>query len=330
MSFIIRRRRFGHIAIASATATLLSNLTGKALAQQTRIGNIYGVKVKKNNNQSVDVENTTPGIIVTSANLISNLINLVLDIPGALVENSGKRSERKNKALSLSPRERITACTALPDGTLIISSVSSSRRGDVTRFMFVDSKSNAKSKLKKALKITNFKKNNDVLESVVATKDGTLIGAISSAGVPPFELGTIDYQKGEVISDINPFQSINNSPLPEIPPDQRIANLTASSDGTIYATRIGAESSVKLAKIDLFNKSRITGKGRIINLVELSFNDKPLGNDVLDLAFSAADQLYALANIDYQETNSLYTVDMKTGKMKFVKRFDADKFVFIP
>lgn len=342
MSFKIRRRRFGHIAIASATTTLVANLRGKTLAQQNNSNNIHGVKVKfatptlagvagKDTVQFSDEENSTPAIVVTSSDVATSIISSTYEIPAAKVENPNKLSERKNKAFSSQPHERLSGCTTLSDGTLIVSSVVGSNKGDITRLIFIDSKSNTQSKLKKSLKLTKFKKPNGTVESLLATKGGNLLAVISlNAGVPPFELASIDYQKeGEIISDNNPFGDIENSFLPKIPLSARLSNLAQSSNGTIYATMVSPESSVMLVQLDLLNKSQITGRGKIINLVELSFNDKPLGQDVLCFAFSPSDELFALANLDNQETNSLFGVDIKTGKMRFIRKFDVEKIAFV-
>jgi hypothetical protein len=340
MSFIIRRRRFGHIAIASATATLLANLPSKVSAQQNKLGNIYGIKVNKGKKQPTDPENFTPELILTSPNSINNFINNVLnnalsnvpnsvfEISGIQVENSFKPIKRKNKALSMSPRERVTGCTALPDGTLVIASVASSQRGDITRCMFINSKSNIKSKLKKAIKITKFRNDNSTVESLLATKEGNLICVTSqNGGLPPFELARID-DKGEIVYEENPFQN-TQSLFPEILPNERLCNLAQSPNGKIYATNVKPEGSVRLVEIDLTNKSPITGRGRIIKVAELSFKDKPLVNDVLSLAFSESGQLFALANLDHEEINSLFSVDIKTGEMKFERKFDADRIAFV-
>lgn len=81
-------------------------------------------------------------------------------------------------------------------------------------------------------------------------------------------------------------------------------------------------------QLDLENRAVVSGRGKIIRLVELSFKNKPLENDLASLAFSSSGQLFALADLKYEGTNSLFTVDMKTGAMTLVRKFAVDKILF--
>lgn len=322
MNFRIRRRRFGQLVIAGATATiaLVTNLTSKTAAQQSKSNVIYGLKIKQSQiSDTAKVENSTPGIIIQSSDVLTGKAVSTVELPDSNVENSQTKSETAKKAISISPSERLTDSTVLSDGTLVVASVASSLEGDITRLIFVDSKS---FKSKKGLKLTGFKKKNSTVESLVATKDGKLLSVVSlNSGVPPFELAVIDPQTGKVASGAE-------LGLPVVLPKQRLSNLAQSPDGKFYAIMLGAEFPPTLVQLDLEYKSPATGKGRIIKLAELKFNKKALGNDVLSLAFSSLGQLYVLANPNNEKTNSLFSVDAKTGEMGFLTNLDADKVVF--
>jgi hypothetical protein len=60
----------------------------------------------------------------------------------------------------------------------------------------------------------------------------------------------------------------------------------------------------------------------------LTFNNRPLLNDLASLAFSPEGQLYALGDPTYQGTNSLFTIDPNTGAMTFVIAFAVNKITF--
>jgi hypothetical protein len=78
----------------------------------------------------------------------------------------------------------------------------------------------------------------------------------------------------------------------------------------------------------LQEKAIVTGKVKINRLSPLTFEGRPLFNDVKDLNFSSSGQLYALAADKSGKNNALFTVDVKTGKMLLVRNFAAEKFAF--
>jgi len=320
MNLRIKRRRFGQLVIASATSTAIANLAGKAVAQLPQLI-IYGVRLDAATSSTQDLVNTTPGVVIVPLDIATGKESPAIVVPASAVENRQTTTEIADKAIYSQPRERLTAFTALADGTFIIPSTTSSRKGDHSRLIFVDKKT---SKPKKALKTSGFKKRNSTLESLLATKKGDFIGIVSlNGGTPPFNLVAIDQQTGKTAarSDLG---------LPDLPQNQRISNLAQAPDGTIYATTLGQEGGTNLVKIDLVNRSVVTGEGRIVKLSSLSFNKKPLEDDLLDLTVSPDGQIVALANPKREDTNSLFIVDSKTGEMTLLRKFKVDKITFIP
>ncbi|PSB29497.1 hypothetical protein [Chlorogloea sp. CCALA 695] len=337
MNFRIKRRRFGQLTIVSAATTLLAKLESKVFAQQLS-EQLYGVILtpasKAITEDSVDATsaNTTPAIIIYSidlATLATAEEALVANISALTVGNQQETTETVAKALLVKkPSERITALTVLSDNTFVIAATAATKQGTFSRLLFTEPATKSRVKAKKGLKVkkTKNKKYSTVESLVVVTtndkKGDQILGVISLAeGGPPFELAFINPTSGQV-------DASNQLGLPQILPNQRLSNLTQSPDGTIYATRCDAEGVPLLVKLDLANKSQITGKGKIIRLVNLSFNNKPLENDLVSLAFSSAGQLFALADPNNEKTNSLFIVDVKTGELKFLRKFAVDKITF--
>jgi hypothetical protein len=232
------------------------------------------------------------------------------------------------------PSERITGFTVLSDNTLVISTLAATKKGDFSRLIFCKVAKKDKKKLpQKGLKVKKIKQPKyqcSTVESLLATtafiqKQDQLLAVISlSGGTSPFELAFIDSKSGQIDASVE-------TGLPELSPQERLNNLAQSPDGKIYATRLGGQSdgiSVSLVRLDFENKAVVTGRGKIIRVVELSFNNKPLVNDLASLAFSSSGQLFALADPTYEGTNSLFTLDVNTGVMTLVRKFTVDKIIF--
>ncbi|MBR8832763.1 MAG: hypothetical protein DSM106950_01645 [Stigonema ocellatum SAG 48.90 = DSM 106950] len=327
MNLRIKRRRFGQIVIASATTTVIASLAGKSMAQQTQ--QIYGISLPSINpatnrttgsvSLSSNVENAVPAIVLKSLDLSTGKESSN-QLPASPVENVTTLLQSATKAIFTDLGEQVKGLTAKSDGTLISATVTSSPQGDVNQLTFANSKSSV---LNRSLKASGFQKNS-IIESLLFTKDNTLLTIVSLySGTPPFDFGVIDTQTGI----LTPGAQLG---LPEISPRDRLSNLAQSPDGKIYATGLGGEGSVVLVQLDLVNKTTLTGRGKIIKLFPLSFNGKGLGNDVFSLAFSPSGQLFALADPQYQGTNSLYTVDLQSGNLTFVRQFAVAKITFIP
>src|SRR5690349_14119006 len=62
---------------------------------------------------------------------------------------------------------------------------------------------------------------------------------------------------------------------------------------------------------------------------ELSVDGRKLSNDVSDLACAPSGRLYALADSDYSGSNSLFVVDLFTGAMTRLQKFDVDRMLFV-
>ncbi|MBE8998652.1 hypothetical protein IQ274_10615 [Nostoc sp. LEGE 12447] len=332
MNLRIRRRRFGQLAIVSAVTAASAKFTSKVFAQESE--QLYGVTLssasKSKTQDLVDAAtaNTIPGIIFQSINFTTGQVLLTAEIAADSVTNSLETTETVAKALVVKkPSERITAFTVLPDNTFVIAAVAATKKGDFSRLISITPPKKSGIKPPKGLKI---KKNKDkkysTVEGLLSTTikgKQVLLGVISLAeGSPPFELAFIDQNSGQVDSSVT-------TGLPYISLKERLGNLAQSPlDGKIYATSVGGEGNLSLVQLDLENRAVVSGRGKIIRLVELSFKNKPLENDLASLAFSSSGQLFALADPKYEGTNSLFTVDIKTGAMTLVRKFAVDKILF--
>jgi len=325
MHLRLKRRKFGQLALASAATTVLSNLATKAVAQQPQL-NIYGVRLTPASSSiradlaEATSANITPGIILQSVDLVNNQELSTAEISGQTVQNQQDATETTSQAFVINkPSERVTGFTALSDGTFVAAVSAATKKGEFSRFIFFSA--DGKNSTPKALKAKKIKKHNTV-ESLLAIQNDQIISIVSlNQGQPPFELALIDLKSGQVNSGAA-------LALPNLPLSNRFSNLAQSTDGTIYATTMDAEGVPILVNLDLQNKSAITGRGKINRLVRLSFNNSPLESDLNSLAFSSSNQLFALANPQNEGTNSLFTVDLKTGEMKFVRKFAVDKIAF--
>ncbi|MBE9189320.1 hypothetical protein IQ230_02865 [Gloeocapsopsis crepidinum LEGE 06123] len=325
MNLRLKRRRFGKLALASAATTVLSNIATKTFAQQPPL-TIYGVRLTPASSRITEdladasTANKTPGIILQAVNLVQNQEVLTTEIAEQFVQNQQETTETINKAFVIKkPSERVTGFTALSNGTFIVAVSAATRKGDFSRFILFNE--DGKRSAPKGLKAKKIKKKNTV-ESLLAIQNDQLLSVVSlNQGQPPFELAVINFRSGQVDSGAS-------FGLPDIPSNHRFSNLAQSADGRIYATTMDSEGVPILVQLDLQNKSPITGRGKIIKLVQLSFNDRLLKSDLASLAFSPSGQLFALANLTSEGTNSLFIVDLKTGEMKLLRKFAVDKIAF--
>jgi len=321
----LKRRRFGKLALASAATTLLSSVATKSAAQQPPL-TIYGVRLTSASSRITEdladasTANKTPGIILQAVNLVQNQEVLTTEITEQIVQNQQETTETINKAFVIKkPSERITGFTALSDGTFVAAVSAATRRGDFSRFILFNE--DGKRSIPKGLKARRIKKKNTV-ESLLAIQNNQLLGIVSlNQGQPPFELAVINSRSGQVDSGAS-------LGLPDLPLNHRFSNLAQSADGRIYATAMDSEGIPTIVQLDLQNRSQITGKGKLIKLVQLSFNGRFLKSDLASLAFSPSGQLFALADPTYEGTNSLFIVDLKTGEMKLLRKFAVDKIAF--
>lgn len=319
MNLRIKRRRFGQLVIAGATSVAVANFAKRTVAQQAQLI-LYGVRLSTTDPTEPDLINTTPAIEIVSLDVAAGAEFTPVVVASRTVGNKQARTDAADKAVYTQPRERLTGFTTLVDGTFIVPCTISFKKGDATRLIFFNRKS---SQFKKGLKSSGFKRKNSTIESILATQDGKFICVISlNGGVPPFDLAVIDQQTGK----INTGAELG---LPELPPDQRFSNLVQLPDGSIYATNVDRDGAI-LVQLDLKNKAIVTGRGKIIKLAPLSFDNKLLQNDLLSLAASPSGQLFALADPKNEGANSLFTVDIKTGTMQLLRKFEVDKIAFAP
>jgi hypothetical protein len=294
------------------------------MRQQSLIGARLNNKQSKLKIDSTDLVNTTPAISLISLDVPNGQQGFIKDIlPKTIneilpttVDNINTKTNMTSLALCVEPTERLTGLTTLSDGSFIGVTTVLSQKGHHSNLLFFDGKSS------KSKKISGFKQCNCNVENLLAIKGNRLIAVVSlCGGIPPFDLVEIDLINGKIIYD-------SDLSLPQIPPDMRLSNLALAPDGKIYATTISIESFPRLVQLDLDYRSMITGKGKIVSLARLTFDNKPLQNDLLSLTFSPSGELYALANLECEKTNSLFSVDIQTGNMKLLSKVAVDKIIF--
>lgn len=288
---------------------------------------IYGTRLAKQNdaNAAASVANKVPALTLVELDLDGDRITFTREIQSQTVENAQDTVIVQDQAVSVAPIERITGFTAQADG-FVASVVATTSKGNFSRLLFTDHRS------PKSKKISGFKASNHTVEALVAVPSSNqqgydLLSVFSlNGGTPPFDMGQIDPQTGKV-------QFGADLALPELQVNQRLSNLTRSPDGTIYGTALSGsatrlEVTPTLVQLNLTEPSILTGRGTIKLLASLHIDHKPLQNDLLALAAAPSGQIFALADPNYEGTNSLFTVNAETGEMQFVKKFEVDKITF--
>ncbi|WP_315784933.1 hypothetical protein [Fischerella sp. JS2] len=288
------------------------------------IGAKFNKKQSLSQTISTDFANTTPAISLVSLDLPTGrqalpsqiITKTFKEILPTKVDNTDIKAETASLALYTEPNERITGLTALSNGTFVIVTTALTKQGNYSKLLFLDNQSS------KSKKISGFKKSNCTIENLLATKDDKLIGIASlNGGTPPFEMVIINPENGKVSSG-------SDLSLPELLPDRRFSNLALSPDGRIYATTLGREGITRLVQLDLDNRSMLSGKGNIVTLSPLMFEEQPLRNDLLSLTFSPSGEVYALADPKHEGTNSLFSVDIETGEVIPMSKVAVDKITF--
>lgn len=318
----IKRRQFCQLMLASATTTTFLNFVpNKTLAQEVQL--VQGVRLLAKKNQqdskkSTDLENISPAVTLVSLDLKTGNEKLTTEIPPITVDNPETKSETSKKAIYIDST-RISGFTTLPDGTLVIATVETNQKGNFNKLVFIDK---GLSKKPKSKKISGFKKNNNTIEGILGTKDNKIIGIASyNDGVTPFYLVVIDPKNGKITSG----DELN---LPELPVNIRFSNLALSPDGKFYATTVSAEGAVTLVQLDPSRQSLITGKLIITPVAQLKYNRQYLSKDLLSLTFSPSGQLIALANLNFEQNNSVFSVDMQTGNMTLLSKVAVNRIAF--
>ncbi|MBD2517987.1 hypothetical protein H6G93_24000 [Nostoc sp. FACHB-973] len=317
----LKRRQFGKLAAASLTSTVVAGLSSKALAQKTELneGILYGVNLLSTSN-TANREDNTPGVELSTVDLATGKILSKLNRLSLFVENPLSVPKRP-RAFFFNDSNRITKAIVLKNGTVVISTVSSTRNGHFNHLIFTVGSSTVP--VFRGKKVLGFKKSNQTVESLLGLPNNQLLCLVGTEGVPPFSMRTLDFTTGQILAR-------DDLALPELPPTHRFANLCQDPKGNIFATEIGSEGIPCLISMNLQEKAIVTGKLKINRLTPLSFEGRPLSSDVKDLTFSASGQLYALAADKTRKSNAVFKVDVKTGKMTLVRNLAAQKFTFSP
>lgn len=230
----------------------------------------------------------------------------LLDVTQGRVLNPRSALVSNQSRLTQQPRERLTGLSYLSDGTLIQSSNSITTEENKPKTSTITFFGNSPKKLT-VLGLPA----NQTVESFVVTNNDSLLALIGqSNGAPPFRLANINRNTGQI--------SFINFTLPA---NQRFGTLAQCPDGRIYAISLGRLGETSLVRLDL-------QQGEIINLAQLTYNGTVWDNGLRSLACSPAGQLFALGAIRYETTNSVYTVDPRTGVMTLLREFDVNNIAF--
>ncbi len=319
----LKRRQFGQLVAASVTSTILADVSKKALAQdEKKIPEVlYGVNLVITNDDR-NREDQTPSIELNTVDTATERVAVKskISVPSQLVENPSP-VETRPRAFFTGESDRITKLATFKDGSLVISTVSNTRNGYFNHLLFtVDGASKAQFGAQKVLELDT---PNKTIESLLSLSNEQILCLVGTEGVPPFTFKTIDFISGKILPK-------DELALPPLPPNNRFANLCQDPKGNIFATEISADGIPFLIFLNLQDKALITGKVKINTLARLTIEGRSLSNDVKDLNFSPSGQLYALAADKGSKSNTLFTVDVKTGKMGRVREFPFEKFAFAP
>lgn len=262
---------------------------------------VFGNLTKK----SLALNNYLPQLLYGVRIISGRVLLLALDLTTGQIQDLSATTPE----ITLLPNERISSFTLLPNGTFILATapVTATITGPPASLSRLLSFSSPQT-----LPTLQGLENNSTVESLLGINDLELLSIVSlNQGTPPFRLATINLQTGQV--------SFINELL--LSPIRRFSNLAQCPDGHIYATSIGGEGSTGLVQLDL-------QQGSIIDLSKLSFDNKPLLNDLVSLAYSPSNQLFALSDPTYKGTNSVFSVNEISGVIEFVTDFEADKIIF--
>jgi hypothetical protein len=152
----------------------------------------------------------------------------------------------------------------------------------------------------------------EAISGVVIAKSGHPVALVGRyTDTPPFWLGNVDFASGQV----------DRLDVP-LDPNKRYSQLTQCPDGTIYTTSVAPEWDVRLVRLDL-------SAGNITPLNRLQFNNQPLRAIIRSIACGPSGILYALSDPTNSGTNSLFRVEIATGKLDPILKFDVDRMVFV-
>lgn len=293
MSKGLTRRRFGQLALLSTGTAVVSTLVDRAFAQTSLV--IYGVGARYGN--STDAADSEDSLVLESLDIT---LGQTLDKTTAFI------SRNDRKILKLSSRERLTDLSLLSNGTFILSSTSAiaeenKPKSNTLRFM---------GKSTKKLTVSGLA-SNQTIESFEVINENSFLALVSqSDSDSPFKLGKIDRNTGSIS-----FLDFT------LPAKQRFATLAKCPEGKFYTTSVGQLGDTTLVHLDL-------QQGQLSSMAKLSFDGEAWDSGLQSLACSPSGQVFALAGYRYDDVNSLYIVEPRTGAMTLLKEFDVSTIAF--
>lgn len=279
MEFKFSRRQFGQVAIASTATAAVGLVASKAFAQQRPNVTILGVNLGPK-----DTDAPSRPILLQSLNMATGQIQ---DLP--------------SPNLSLRTGKQISGLTKLANGhpVLAVTPVASDDRG-LNQVILVDLVT------LQSIPLPGLNRQ-EKLGGIVPSPDGNLLALVlKKNGRPPVRLYDINLQTGEIL----------DRSRVAIPTQSRVATLTKSPEGTLYAVLLGDLGQGTLVELDQQTR-------RVVDRVKLKVNGKPLNNGIQGLVYVSSNQIFAFGSRRYQQPNSVYLIDQTTGDLTLETPFNA-------
>lgn len=301
MKYMLSRRRFAQLAIASCTGVALFQLTSKTIAQQNLL--IVGLQIGPAINSS-SVANLRLDSLDDDSDPTVTYPEITQEISFAsLNEVTGQAEKLPLAPVTLAAGEEVTGFTALTNGTMVVAiTPASNSKKDVnpTRLVFLSTPN-------QSVTISGLKKQ-EKLGSLVGTSDGRLLGLVSRKdNKPPFRLVDINIQSG----------AINASSRVKISGNDRLTNLAQCDDGNMYAIATDKSGDTSLVNLNSQQKTPITVNKQVWN------------SGFKSLICSSANQLFAFGSTRYESRQYLYVIDPQTGNMTIPKEFEANQIAVV-
>lgn len=294
MSKGLTRRRFGQLALLGTATAVFSASVDKVFARTSLV--IYGVGAKYGD--STDTVDSEDHLVLESLDIT---LGQTVDKTTAFV------SRNDRKILKLSSRERLTDLSLLSDGTFVLSSASTMAEEDKPKCNTLRFMGKSTKKL-----IVSGLASNQTIESFESINENSFLALVSQRNSDsPFKLGKIDRNTGSI--------SFLDFPLPA---KQRFATLAKCPEGKFYTTSVSPTGDTTLVHLDI-------QQGQLSNMAQLSFEDEAWDSGLQSLACSPSGQLFALCAYRYDDVNSLYVVEPRTGAMTLLKEFDVSTIAFV-
>ncbi len=286
----LTRRRFTQLALASTTVLAFAALTRKATAYDNAL--LYGVGIRSDKLvlQSLDLPSLT---VQDQSNLIGNV---------TLASND------QLTAFTSLGQDTVVNGTTLAKGTLVvaITSTTLSVTGSYpTRLIFLGPSPTTLTLLELGEQF--------ILNSVLSTSDDGLLVLINKLnGQPPFKLGLVDPQTGQITFVAELDQAGGKD----------VGDVTQCADGRILAIATDQSGNPNLAQLDPV-------QAKLSELQQLSFSPNDGPRSINSLACSPSGQIFALSTKRYESINSLFAVDPNTGLLTQLIKFPVIKITFV-